>query len=146
VSNTEDKNDKPIIVEPIHDLYLRMLISLLETDKSHGASASITLTTNSGVIYGHLITREAWKGLWVEQMKTATGTGVDAVRDFPAAIDRAVDDLFEESGEERPADSGLPYFVHLRNVTMYVPGANQIGLPLWRGRLEAVTGWALGTP
>lgn len=63
MSNTEGNGI--VVTEPIHDLYLQMLIKLLEHNDP-GASMSITLSTNSGVIYGQLVTQETWKGLWTE--------------------------------------------------------------------------------
>ena len=146
MSTTEDKSAGPVVTQPIHDLYLRMLIRVLEQDGSNRSSMSITLTTNGGVVYGHLITRETWKGLWAEQMKTAVGTGVDVLATFPDDIDSGFDQAYEEEGVEPPEDDGMRYFVHLKNATILAPGANRISVPSWRGRMESVVGWSLGGP
>jgi hypothetical protein len=146
VSSTEDKSGSHVITEPVLDLYLRMLISLLERDGSHRSSMPITLTTNGGVVYGDLITREAWKAVWAEQMETATGVGVEAVKTFPDDIDAAIDQVSAEEGEGRPEDDGMRYFVHLKNATVFVPGMNQLSMPSWRGRLDSITGWSIGKP
>lgn len=142
MSNTQDGN---VTTEPVHDLYLRMLIRMLEHDGSSRSSMSITLSTNGGVVSGHLITRDVWKSLWSDQLKGATGTGVEALSTFPDDLDAAIDGAVQESGAEPPKDDGLRYFVHLKNATLFVPGVDRIGFPLWRGRLDSVTGWSLGT-
>lgn len=144
MSNTGDSSNDITVTQPVHDLYLRMLIKMLEKDDTNESHIPITLATNSGVIYGSVISRNAWKSLWVEEMKTATGVGVDLVRDFPNLIDSAIDEAFKEEGIERPADDG-PRFIHLKQATMLAPGVNRIGVPLWRGRLESVVGWNVGT-
>lgn len=146
MSNALDDNDGPVTTEPIQDLYLQMLIRLLETDETNGSSASITLVTNGGVVYGHLVTRGAWKALWAEQMQSASGTNVDAYRTFPDDIDSVIDSIRDEAGQEGAVGNGMRRFVHLRAATLIAPDGTRINLPTWRGRLDSVAGWALGIP
>jgi hypothetical protein len=140
VSNNEEA--QITTTEPIHDLYLRMLISVLEHDGSTDSSMAITLSTNSGVITGQLITRDTWKALWSTQLEGATGNGAELMKTFIESVDKAIDELNEEEGAED--QDPVRRFIHLKDATMFVPGADRLSLPLWRGRLESVAGWTLG--
>lgn len=143
VSNTEGNGI--VVTEPIHDLYLQMLITLLGHG-GPGASMSITLSTNSGVIYGDLVTRETWKGLWTEFLITEGGVEAGAYGDFPGAVDSALTKAQEAEGSEQPEDDDLPRFIHLKGATLLAPTNNRITLPFWRGRLDSVCGWSIGKP
>ncbi|MEU2739391.1 hypothetical protein ABZ656_29490 [Streptomyces sp. NPDC007095] len=122
-----------------------MLIKLLEHNDP-GASMSITLSTSSGVIYGQLVTRQTWKGLWTEFLMTEGGVEAGAYGTFPDAVDSASAKVQEAEGSEQSEGDGLPRFIHLKNVTLLAPTDSPIALPFWRGRLDSVSGWSNGKP
>lgn len=144
VSETQD--DGRVEEPPVRDLYLHMLIKLLEKDETNRSDIPVTLTTNGTVVYGKLIAMEAWKQLWPESLRDAQGTGADVVRDFLETIDTAFKMLREEEGLPEPEDDGLRNFVHLKDAVVLAPGTDGLRTPLWRGRLDSITGWSLGTP
>lgn len=145
VTNSVNVNGT-VVTEPIHDLYLRMLIRVLEKDDTHRSSIPVTFMVNGGIIYGSLISADTWKIQWEEQMQKAEGVGVDVIRNFPRDIDEAFEQAFEEEAAEKPDDDGLRYFVHMKDASLVIPGSAPISLPLWRGRLESVDGWSVGCP
>lgn len=146
VTNIHDRNQGPVLTEPITDFYLGTLIKVLEADTTNTASVSMTLTMSGGIVCGHLVSKDAWKALWAKQMQDATGSAAEAFRTFPDTIDSILDEARDEAGEEEPEDDGVRRFVHLKDATLFAPGQVRIRMPAWRGRMEAVSGWALGAP
>ncbi|WP_329295750.1 hypothetical protein [Streptomyces sp. NBC_01455] len=64
---------------------------------------------------------------------------------FPDTADRLLKQAKEEAGEQNgSAQHGPPRFAHLKDVTLFLPGASPVSLPFWRGRLSSVSGWTLG--
>jgi len=51
-----------------------------------------------------------------------------------------------QAAETEEAGADLPDFIHLRAATVHAPGTDAV-LPetLWRGRLDHVSGWSIGT-
>ncbi|MER6462839.1 hypothetical protein AB0D30_07945 [Streptomyces sp. NPDC048409] len=132
-----------LTTEPVHDLYLSLLLTMV--DGGQGVtSMTITLGTPSGVISGDLVSRETWKSLWTETILTKANTSAGTMGLFPDTVDRMLEQVREEVGGHDEAAAEVPRFVHLKDTTLFVPGATPITLPFWRGRLDAVTGWTLG--
>lgn len=141
---SETQDEGRVVEAPVRDLYLHMLIKLLEGDETNSSNIPVTLTTNGAVVHGQLITMETWKELWPETLRDAQGTGAELIRGFLDSIDTAFKQVREEDGLPEPEDDGLRNFVHLKEAVVH--GTNGIALPLWRGRLDSITGWSIGTP
>ncbi|MFJ4923854.1 hypothetical protein [Streptomyces sp. NPDC088725] len=130
----------PTVTEPVPDLQLQMLIRLL--DKDPRSSLPITLNVPGGVVYGDLIAHEAWKADWATSLRRVETLSAGLLAGFPETVDQAV-------GELRGEDTGhhLPRWIHLRKATLTTGGVGPaVELPVWRGRLSDVAGWALGRP
>lgn len=54
--------------------------------------------------------------------------------------------LRQSAGDRGGEAAGAPRFVHLRDVVIVGGGGQRVNVPLWRGRLDHVSGWFLGTP
>ncbi|MFF5565668.1 hypothetical protein ACFY7Z_08580 [Streptomyces sp. NPDC012623] len=130
----------PALTEPVPDLQLQMLIRLL--GKEPGTGLPITLNVPGGLVYGDLVTHDDWKADWAEALRQVGVDGTELLAGFPEAVDEAVDEVRGEQGSQ-----GLPRWIHLRRVTLTASGRQGgIELPVWRGRLGDVAGWALGRP
>lgn len=127
-----------VITEPVPDLQLQLLIQLL--DRELRSSLPLTLTIAGGVLHGDLIGHEEWKAEWARSLRQVEGEGANLLAEFPETVDQGL----SEFGVEE--DPGLPRWIHLRDVTLSVGGVSPVLLPLWRGRLADVSGWALGRP
>ncbi|MFI5756705.1 hypothetical protein [Streptomyces sp. NPDC051569] len=133
-------NLTPSTTEPVLDLQLQMLIRLLEEDP--GSSLPITLNVPGGVVYGDLITREEWKADWAASLHQVRSVGADLLARLPETVDETVGELLGEEGQRH-----LPRWIHLRKATLPAGGVTSgVELPVWRGRLADVAGWALGRP
>ncbi|MEU1128226.1 hypothetical protein ABZ371_32750 [Streptomyces sp. NPDC005899] len=128
-----------VITEPVPDLQLQMLMRLL--DREQRSSLPITLTLSGGILHGDLIGHEAWKADWARSLRQVEGEGANLLAEFPEIMDQGMRELGAE-GE----GSQLPRWIHLRDATLVLGGANAVHLPLWRGRLADVSGWTLGRP
>ncbi|WP_328581020.1 hypothetical protein [Streptomyces sp. NBC_00370] len=134
------QDSTPTITEPVSDLQLQLLIRLLGEDPR--SWLPITLNVPGGVVYGDLITREAWKADWAQSLRRVRSVGSDLLARFPETVDQAVDELRGDDGSQH-----LPRWIHLRNVTVTTGGVSpDVEVPVWRGRLSDVAGWALGRP
>nr|WSW68582.1 hypothetical protein OG461_21565 [Streptomyces sp. NBC_00995] len=128
-----------VVVEPVPDLQLQLLIQLL--DKETRSGLPLTLTLPAGVLHGDVIGHEAWKAEWARSLRQVEGEGANLIAEFPETVDQGINEL--RAGEDLRQ---LPRWIHLRDATLVLGGAAPIGLPLWRGRLADVSGWALGRP
>ncbi|MFI6898633.1 hypothetical protein ACIBM4_31420 [Streptomyces sp. NPDC050256] len=128
-----------VVVEPVPDLQLQLLIQLL--DKEMRSGLPLTLTLPAGVLHGDVIGHEAWKAEWARSLRQVEGEGANLIAEFPETVDQGINEL---RSDEDPRQ--LPRWIHLRDATLVLGGAAPIGLPLWRGRLADVSGWALGRP
>ncbi|MCX4529997.1 hypothetical protein OG982_30725 [Streptomyces sp. NBC_01551] len=138
------ENYRPEVTEPVLDMYLGLLVPLLELDERN--HIPVTLTVSGAVIYGELISYDVWKSEWVKLLQESTqGAGVDVLAKFPQSVDDVRQELVD-AGELHVLKSP-PRFVHLRDVSI-LGGSHSttINHRLWRGRLAEVSGWSLGTP
>ncbi|MFI6862384.1 hypothetical protein ACIBKZ_21255 [Streptomyces sp. NPDC050421] len=101
----------------------------------------LTLTVPAGVLHGDVIGHEAWKAEWARSLRQVEGEGANLIAEFPETVDQGINEM--RSAEDL---SQLPRWIHLRDATLVLGGSAPIGLPLWRGRLADVSGWALGRP
>ncbi|MFD9238401.1 hypothetical protein ACFWB3_24470 [[Kitasatospora] papulosa] len=129
----------PVVTEPVPDLQLQLLIQLL--DREQRSSLPITLTLAGGVLHGDVIGHEAWKADWARSLRQVEGEGANLIAEFPETVDQGIREL---GGGDVTAQ--LPRWIHLRDATLMSGGAGSLRLPLWRGRLADVSGWALGRP
>ncbi|WP_405689974.1 MULTISPECIES: hypothetical protein [unclassified Streptomyces] len=130
----------PVVTEPVPDLQLQLLIQLL--DRELRSSLPITLALSGAVLHGDVIGHEAWKADWARSLRQVEGEGANLIAEFPETVDQGIREL--GAGEE---DAGhLPRWIHLRDATLVFGGTGSLRLPLWRGRLADVSGWALGRP
>ncbi|GGY77473.1 hypothetical protein OH797_22330 [Streptomyces anulatus] len=144
MSATADTSPAPsaaVITEPLPDLQLQLLIQLLDEDPR--SSLPLTLTHPGGVLHGDVIGHEQWKAEWARSLRQVEGEGANLLAEFPETVDQGVREL--RAGEDAET-ARLPRWIHLRDVTLVVGAMNPVSLPLWRGRLADVSGWALGRP
>ncbi|MDP5312803.1 hypothetical protein [Streptomyces poriferorum] len=128
-----------VVVEPVPDLQLQLLIQLL--DKEMRSGLPLTLTLPAGVLHGDVIGHEAWKAEWARSLRQVEGEGANLIAEFPETVDQGINELRSDEDQRQ-----LPRWIHLRDATLVLGGSTPIGLPLWRGRLADVSGWALGRP
>ncbi|EHM24570.1 hypothetical protein SPW_7054 [Streptomyces sp. W007] len=130
-----------MITEPLPDLQLQLLIQLLDEDPR--SSLPLTLTHPGGLLHGDVIGHEQWKAEWARSLRQVEGEGANLLAEFPETVDQGVREL--RAGEDAET-ARLPRWIHLRDVTLVVGAMGPVSLPLWRGRLADVSGWALGRP
>lgn len=128
-----------LVTQPVPDLQLQLLIQLLDREPRSGLP--LTLTVPSGVLHGEVIGHDAWKAEWARSLRQVEGEGANLLAEFPETVDQGIK---EAQADE---DTGfLPRWVHLRDAVLVCGGTAPLRLPLWRGRLSDVSGWALGRP
>jgi hypothetical protein len=125
------------MTEPVPDLQLQLLIQLL--DREQRSSLPITLALPAGVLHGDVIGHEAWKADWARSLRQVEGEGANLIAEFPETVDQGIRELGDGTAQ-------LPRWIHLRDATLVFGAAGSLRLPLWRGRLADVSGWALGRP
>ncbi|MBW3706661.1 hypothetical protein DTB58_22085 [Streptomyces griseus] len=141
ITDTSPAPSAAVITEPLPDLQLQLLIQLLDEDPR--SSLPPTLTHPGGLLHGDVIGHEQWKAEWARSLRQVEGEGANLLAEFPETVDQGVRELrADEDAETRR----LPRWIHLRDVTLVVGSMNPVSLPLWRGRLADVSGWALGRP
>ncbi|MFF3174435.1 hypothetical protein ACFVQ0_17660 [Streptomyces sp. NPDC057900] len=128
-----------VITEAVPDLQLQLLIQLLDRETRSGLP--LTLTIPAGVLHGDVIGHEAWKAEWSRSLRQVEGEGANLIAAFPETVDQGIQEL--RGGED---SRQLPRWIHLRDATLVFGGTAPLRLPLWRGRLSDVSGWALGRP
>ncbi|MFF9687061.1 hypothetical protein [Streptomyces sp. NPDC014623] len=128
-----------VMTEPVPDLQLQLLIQLL--DRELRSSLPITLALAGGVLHGDVIGHEAWKADWARSLRQVEGEGANLIAEFPETVDQGIRELGGQDGTTQ-----LPRWIHLRDATLVLGGTGSLRLPLWRGRLADVSGWALGRP
>lgn len=128
-----------VVTEPVPDLQLQLLIQLL--DRGTRSGLPLTLTIPAGVLHGDVIGHEEWKADWSRSLRQVEGEGSHLIAEFPETVDQGLSEL----GAGQP-EHQLPRWIHLRDATLVFGGTAPLRLPLWRGRLADVSGWALGRP
>ncbi|MER7726936.1 hypothetical protein [Streptomyces sp. NPDC096323] len=128
-----------VITEPVPDIQLQLLIQLLDREMRSGLP--LTLTVPAGVLHGDVIGHEAWKADWARSLRQVEGEGANLIAEFPETVDQGIKELRTDEDTQL-----LPRWIHLRDATLLLGGAAPLRLPLWRGRLSDVSGWALGRP
>ncbi|MBM9623646.1 hypothetical protein [Streptomyces zhihengii] len=142
VAGSEGTPRFPGVVEPLMDMELRMLVRLVDQDEENRSHFGVSLNIPGGVIYGQVVSRDAYAREWESSLRGLPGAGAEGL----ARIPRLIDEVVEGRRDEREADP-LPRWVHLRNATFLTGATAQtMHYELWRGRLADVVGWSLSIP
>lgn len=128
---------KPAATEPVLDIHLQMLVQLLGQELR--SALPVILNVPGGVLSGDLISHEAWKAAWAQDLRKIAGEGARTMAIFPETVDQGVEEARGGAGPE-----GLPRWIHLRNATILTGSSAPVSLALWRARLADVSGWTLG--
>lgn len=127
------------------DWYLDTVLNFVHgMDDSHEGSVALTVQSDGAVVSGQAISRKEWIERITRQYDQAgaaeTGKHIDNL--FNLMHTRAV----TKHGERVAA--GLPTaarrFLHMKDAHI-THGSSEIVLPLWRGKLEDISGWSLGS-
>jgi hypothetical protein len=130
---------------PVHDVLLSVLVRT--TDAMPGSEIGITLYVAGTIVTGQIIAVSDYYAELGADVAGAAGSAETA--DSRSAV---ADGFTELAAEMRPdsgaplADQPPPAFIHLRGARV-VSHSGALTLPptLWRGRLDHVSGWSLGT-
>jgi len=139
----QPEEEQPISVSPGADVpsldfFLNMLLNVM--GDAAESSATLTLYYGGAIISGYAIPDRRWVSLWLDQL--ASG-GVPVGTEAQQEIENTFDAIRASRGDTLDL-SHTHRFVNMRDVTVYL-GGNQFNIPLWRGRLEQVDGWSMGT-
>jgi hypothetical protein len=136
---------------PAKDPLLAILVKSID---SLGAEISVTLHVNGVIISGMMCSIKSFfeeQAEMIRQLAPAGDGGFAEAFDWLAgqieaqpSTEHAGEDA--EATEIEAAGADLPDFIHLRAASVHAPGTTAV-LPetLWRGRLEHVSGWSIGT-
>jgi hypothetical protein len=139
---TEKPHSHVVIPDPVRDVYLMVILSMLNEDKTHRSAISVTLQVGGALVTGELIGHSRWRAEMKGWLATIGGDS-----DVITTLVDSVEQEIEEQGEEGPT-----HFLHLRdakfitNYTSSMQGIAPYGpeRPLWRTRIADVQGWSLG--
>lgn len=129
------------------DIYLQTILGFYTGSNDQGEGAiGMTLQLNGSIVSGIAISRKTWMDATIKSLTTAAGTEMGEA--VSSVFDLINDKYIERHDKRDQADLPLRRreFVHMKDVRVTVCGANDsYGLPLWRGSLDDVTGWSLGS-
>lgn len=138
-----DEPGNPPVPTHVQDWFLADLVELAEM----GIEQHITLTVGGAHINGNLIGGRRYFELLVEAMEEGHNLGEKDVLDAITNMYRANQDVYAKPGEERPPmGTKPPTYIHLRDARWFEANGKTFpgnGL-MWRGRISAVEGFALG--
>lgn len=135
----EDVRPKDIYLDTILDFYTG-------SNDQGGGAIGLTLQLNGAIVSGIAISRKAWLDATVDSLTLAAGSEVGGA---VGSVFNYINDMYVERRTKRE-EADLPYrrreFLHMKEVRVTTGGANDYyGLPFWRGSLNDVTGWSLGS-
>lgn len=133
-----------------------ILVGLVYTaNKFPGTEFGVTLYVNGLIVSGILISLTTYLELVPEMIRrSAPGNAAGEVWARLFDMLRGEDDPAQESvsasegqgSEAEASEVGFPALIHLRDARIWAPnGAHDLAPAIWRGRLDHVSGWALGT-
>ncbi|GAB7188948.1 hypothetical protein ATKI12_8779 [Kitasatospora sp. Ki12] len=121
------------------DPHLELLRLGVEHPEVAAQTVVVTLAVDGALVTGTMVSAAMWEDLHVSQIGEADYYGLRKVlREALGHLDQAV----EDGRRRRQAD---PRFLHLRDVEVRAGRAAHT-LPAWRGRVDQVSGWSLGSP
>ncbi|MHB8857399.1 MAG: gas vesicle accessory protein GvpU [Bellilinea sp.] len=123
------------------DWFLQLLV---DTCNHSEFSISITLNVGGVLVSGELIGGEKYFAGFASDLKEA-GLSIEIVDSF-----NKLGDIYGKQGEQVEHDKSTqpPQYIHLKNARIFHPGGNPIPMNRgvwWRGRLEAIDGFILGS-
>ncbi len=116
------------------DVLLEILIKCaedVETGLQDSPGQALTLAAGGILVSGRLISQKLYMQLFVD----------GAIQDVIDAATASGQLSPPDGGNDNPSD-----FIHLASAKLWVPGHPPVNCGLWRGRLDAVAGFALGEP
>ena len=157
ITEPQTSADKVVTVSnprPPKDTLLALLVQGVDKYPGDGA-IGITLHVNGVIISGLLCSMTSFFEKQAEFIRrTVTpegeGGGFADIFDWLAKESRSQPPDAQTEGSEddetETAKDDLPGFIHLRAATVWAPRANgDLPETLWRGRLDHVSGWSIGT-
>lgn len=122
------------------DWFLRTLVNIVNGGE---LQFGVTLLSEGVVVSGVLIGGATYFKLWAKEFADAVPGDSEGKAEVEAAFAQHADTY----GPERSADGPPVEYIHLRDARFCAPGQNPMpsnrGV-LWRGRLNAVSGFTLG--
>ena len=137
------QNDLPPPPEFVPDPMLRLLV---QSANAHGLELPLTVHVHGALITGVLTSAETfWKktGSFLRSMTDAgeAGEALAGMMDSAASTQRDAWGSHADGG-----DLPIPRFIHLRDArTVTQAGLAPVGGIAWRGYLESVDGFSVGT-
>jgi hypothetical protein len=126
-------------------------------DHHPGFEIGVTLHVQGLVVCGVIIAASSYFGEVAEMIRHAGPAGTAPDREGLADVFAWISDEMRpvtgveageaEAGEVEESDfGGLPHFMHMRDARVWAPGGgSEMPGTLWRGRLDQVSGWSIGT-
>lgn len=144
MSEETHKHSHVVIPDPVRDVYLMVIASMLEDDETNRSALSVTLQVGGALVAGELISHSRWRDEFKAWLATIGGSS-DVIS---GAVD-SVEEVLAEQDSDRPMQ-----FLHLMDakfITNYVGSMEGVtpqgpSRPLWRARIADVQGWSLGRP
>lgn len=116
-----------------------------------GFEMGITLHVNGLIISGMLCSTVSFLKEQAELIRRIGSPNTQEFADIfgsfaEAALPQDADQDGDDGQEPATEEQRLPDFIHLRAATVHAPGTSTV-LPetLWRGQLDHVSGWSIGT-
>ncbi|MEV7826445.1 hypothetical protein [Microbacterium enclense] len=128
------------------DWYLDTTLNFIHGfyDKNEGGVIGMTVQSGGVVVSGLAISRAAWV---TETGKLYAMAGAEETGTYVEKVFRQAHNAAVEKAEERDA-ADLPTrarrYLHMKDVRFGV-GDQWTQVPLWRGKLDDITGWSLGS-
>lgn len=125
------------------DTYLQALVRMADLI---GFGTNLTLTVGGIVVEGTLISEEVYLELGPKLLEDAINDP-EARAQVSEATVAQMDVLAEEVSGRPTKEEASPRYIHLRDVRIYCPGLDAMPFlhQSWRGRLESVDGFSIGT-
>lgn len=128
------------------DPELAWLVSLVDGDET--LAYAVTLTLSGQTVSGQLVSgarffgglADRYRDLPVDPAQPGDHEPVSTV--IARSFDESVGDYRANSDDDEYVE---PAFIHLADATVR-HGQSVLPLPLWRGRLTSIVGWALDLP
>jgi hypothetical protein len=118
-----------------------LLVELIHAANA-GAEIGLTVTASGQVVTGTLIAERVYYAGLTKDLEAAGELGATVA----AGVGHFADDLFDDLPDSNPRPVS---FLHLKDARYLSAGSlyptNPTARSLWRGRLDHVSGWVLGT-
>jgi len=128
----------PRDVAPL-DPVLQFLCAL--ANESH-LELSIRLTLAGGTLSGTLVGGQQYFRA-IAQATRSVLSGPEEGKDGLGQYFDFMAEIYEEQRDD--ADDRRIVFIHLKDAWLFTPGAPPLLVGEWRGRLDAIQGWSIGT-